>query len=160
MTKTFRKKLKKKSSKNWPKLLLKPTFLFELLNLMRSSVFDLPDYPLKNAQEIFLNLKDCQNFFSSLLKTYASSDPHDSSRLSFQTNKPSYQMLAIACWQLNLFLFCSRKEESYSPTRKKKKVLSLHNNLLNYNSSLSINHTAICSVSQLSLVVSKKKSQK
>jgi hypothetical protein len=86
---------------------MKPTFLFELLNLMRSSVFDLADYPLKNAQEMFLNLKDCQNFFSSLLKTYASSDPYDSSRLSFQSNKPSYQMLAIAYWQLNLFLFSS-----------------------------------------------------
>ena len=41
-----KKSQKKKNSKNWPKLLMKPTFLFELLNLMHSSVFDLANYPL------------------------------------------------------------------------------------------------------------------
>ena len=35
---------------------MKPTFLFELLNLMRSSVFDLADYPLTVMRETSVSL--------------------------------------------------------------------------------------------------------
>ena len=59
-----KKTQKKKSTKKWPKILMEPTFLFKLLKLIRSSIFDPTDYPL-----IFLwQLRKISNpFFSKKL---------------------------------------------------------------------------------------------